>query len=156
MVDRPAPHDLEVLGSQTTISGWIIECVDHAHTIDRVLFDSVDFLRWSDTENLIDRRYHIVAVVELRTRRCVSGNLGGPAHRHWIASATEVRGQQFGPLVGSTARPCPATVIHVVGQRAAERVQTTEAFQRLQVLVDGAGDAVLGEQFADGAVLPFG
>ena len=47
-------------------------------------------------------------------------------------------------------------MIHVVGQRTAERLEAAEFVERLDLLRDGVGDLILREQLADGTVLPFG
>ena len=73
-----------------------------------------------------------------------------------IARAAEVRGDQLGLLVGCAAGPGPAGVIHVVGLGRAEHVEAAQRIERLDVLLDGGRNAILREQLADGAVLPFG
>ena len=47
-------------------------------------------------------------------------------------------------------------MIHVVDFRAAERVEPPEIIERLDMLIEGAGNAVLGQQFGDRAFLAFG
>ena len=54
------------------------------------------------------------------------------------------------------ARPGPAGVIHVVGLGRAEGVEPADLFQRRELLLDGVGDVVLREQFADRSLLAFG
>ncbi len=79
-----------------------------------------------------------------------------PGDRHRVAGAAEVGGDQLGVLEGRVAGPRPAGVVHVVGLRRAQRVQAAERLERGQLLLDGVRNPVLGQQFADAAVLAFG
>ena len=47
-------------------------------------------------------------------------------------------------------------MIHVIHFRAAECIEPSKAIERLDMLIEGARNAVLGHQFADRASLAFG
>ena len=71
---------------------------------------------------------------------------------HGIAGAAEMRGDQLRILERRVARPGPAGVVHVVGLRSAQRVQTAELLQRGELLLD-----VLGMSFwaSSSLMVPF-
>ena len=94
-------------------------------------------------------------MMELRTRRGVGLDAFRPRDGHRLAGAAEMRADQLGGPVGRAARPGPAGVIHVVGLRAAKRIEPAEFLQRLDVLRDLGRNAVLRELLGDGAVQAF-
>ena len=154
VVDRTAAHDLKVPGKQLPLGLRIIKCVGHADPIDRVLGHAIDLTRWGDVENLVDRGDDIVTVMELGPRRGIGLDLRRPAHRHRVACTAEVGGQQFDAMVGCAARPSPAAMVHVIGQGRAKHVQPAESIECIHVLCYRGWDAVVSQQFADGATSP--
>src|SRR4029078_10604018 len=68
-IDPPAAVVLEVLLELVRGRFAVGESVDHARAVDRVLLEPVHDLRRLDAKNLIDRRHHVVDVMELRTWR---------------------------------------------------------------------------------------
>ena len=135
---------------------WVGKCVGKAHAVHRILLEPVHDLRWLDADDLVERRHDVVDVVKLRSRRLVRPDAFGPGYDHGVARAAEVRGDEFRVVERRIAGPCPARVIHVVGLRAAEGIQAAEFVEGRELLLDRVGDAILGEQFADGAVLALG
>ena len=67
-----------------------------------------------------------------------------------------MRSDQLRVLERGVPGPGPAGMIHVVDFRAAECVEPAEIVERLEMLIEGAGNAVLGQEFADRAFLAFG
>ena len=130
----------------------IAERVDHADAVDRILLEAVDDPRRRDLRQFVDRRDDVDHVVELRPRRRIRLDPLRPGDGHRLAGAAEVGAHQLGALVRRAARPRPSGVVHVVGLRAAERIEAAEFVQRLEVLRDRGRDAVLRELLADGAV----
>ena len=65
-------------------------------------------------------------------------------------------GHQLGVVKRGAARPRPTRVVHVVGLRRAQGVESTEPLERGQLLVDRDGNVVLRQQFADAALLTLG
>ncbi len=94
--------------------------------------------------------------MELRARRPVGLDALGPGNRQRITCAAEMRGDQFGVAEGRVACPGPTGVVHVVHFRAAECVEPADLVQRRQLLFDGVGDVVLGQQLAYRAPLALG
>src|SRR6202041_2443336 len=61
----------------------------------------------------------------------------------------EMRREQFGSLVGRAACPGPARMVHVVRLMRAKRVQTAKVLERVDMLFDRGGNAVLRQEFTD-------
>ena len=90
-------------------------------------------------------------------RGVASGRMrAGQENHHRVACAAEVGGDQLGVLERRIAGPGPAGMVHVVHRRPSQRREAAERLHRIQVLLHGAGDGVLRQQFADRAALPFG
>ena len=132
---------------------WVVKSVSETHAVNRILGNAVDLQRWCDADNFVNCRDEIVAVMKLWARRSIGFDLCGPPDGHWVTRAAEVRGQKLRPLVRGAARPRPPYVVLVVGLGRAKRVESAEFIERLDVLLHGGGDAVLRQQFTDGAVL---
>ena len=83
-------------------------------------------------------------------------DVAGPGDDQRVPCATEVGGDQLGAMEGRRARPSPPGVIHAVGLRTTQHLESAKFLKGLDLLGDGVGNLVLGEQFANSAVLPFG
>ena len=101
----------------------------------------------------LDRRHDVHDVGELRADGFVWPDTLGPGDDHRIARAAKVRGDELGGLERRAARPGPAGVIHVVGLGGTQGGETADLFQCGKLLLDGVGNVVLGEQFADRTLL---
>ena len=156
VIDRAAAHNLEVLRQQTAWSVRIVKGIREAHAVDRILGDPVDFPRRRDAKYLVDRRYDVVHMMELRPRCRVRRDLRGPPNRHRVAGSTEVRRVELHAFVRRAAGPAPATMVLVVNFRRPEHIETTQGLERLDVHGHSGRNAVLRDQLADRAVLAFG
>ena len=114
--------------------------------MNRILRDAIHHLGWSDSCQLVDRWHQIVAVVELCPRFGIWLNALRPFDRHRITSAAEVRPHQLQALVRRAAGPGPACVIHIVDQRGAKGIQSSEFIEHFDVLIDLCANRVLCKQ----------
>src|SRR5208282_1406299 len=126
-----------------------------ADAIKRILWEAVHNARRGDADDVVNRGSDIVHMQELWMRRRVRLDLRRPTDGQGIARAAEVRRDQFGGFVGRATRPGPTCVVHVIGLGRTEHIETTKLIQRFDVLINRRWDAVLRQQLADGAVLPF-
>ena len=127
-----------------------------ALAVDVHLFVAVHYLRRGDAEDFVEGGSDVGDVGELRAHRLVRLDALRPRDDKRVAGAAEVGGDELGAAERGRAGPCPARVIHVVSRGRAEGVEAAEAFEGFELLLDGVGDVVLREQFADGAELSFG
>ncbi len=156
VVDAAAGHDVEELRGARSRRLGVGQGVGHADAGDRVLLEAVHDTRRGDLRQLVDRRHDVDDVVELRPRRRVGLDAPGPGDGQRLAGAAEVGALELRALVGRAAGPGPGRVVHVVGLRAAQRIQAAEFLQCVDVLRDLGRDAILCELLADGAVQPLG
>ena len=153
VIDGAAAHDFEILGEQLTLRRRIAERIGETDAVDRVLLDAVHRAGRRDADDLVDRRDNVVDVVKLRPRGSIGLDLRRPADGHRVARAAEMRGQELRALVGRAAGPGPSRMVHGVGLGRAEHVEPAELLERRHMLTNGAGNAVLRQEFADRAVL---
>src|SRR6516225_4407394 len=104
----------------------VIECVGKADAVQRVLRNAVDEQWRLDADDLVNGRHDVIDMVELRARSGVGLDLGGPTHRHRIAGAAEVRGEELRAFVWRASSPRPTGVILVVGLGRPQNVQPAE------------------------------
>ena len=121
LIDSPAGHDVKELGVLSSFCLCVVEGVDHAHAVERVLAETVDDLRCGNFEDLVDGRNDVVDVMELGTRCFVGLDSFGPGDGHRIAGSAEVGSLELGALIGRAAGPGPTGVVHVVGFGRRER-----------------------------------
>jgi len=114
VIDAATSHDLEVLGRLSLRSRSRVEGVGEARPVDGVLRVAVHDLRLRNTKDLVERRGHVVDVVELWARRLVGANALRPRNHHRGARPAEVRGNELGVSEGAVARPGPGGVVHIV------------------------------------------
>ena len=138
---------------QSALGARVVEAVGEAHAIEGVLGDAVHHAWWCDAEDLVDRRDHVVAVMELRARGGIGLDLGRPPDRHRVASAAEVPGQDHRALVRRAAGPGPSRVVNGIGLGPAKDVKAAKLIERLDLLLNGRDDAVVRHQLADRAFL---
>ena len=133
----------------------IVEGARKTDAVKLILRNAVDHARRCDAQDVIDGRNHVIHVQELGTRRGVGLDPCGPTDGQRIARPTEMRGDELGRLIRRTARPSPTSVIHRVGFRRAERVETAKRVECRNLLFRCRGNAILRQKLADGAVLAF-
>ena len=129
MIDRATTHDLEVLRVLAVGRIGRGKGVGHADAVQRLRRYPIDQLRRLDPQDVVDRRGHVVDVVELGMRFLVRLDRLRPRHGQRIARAAEVRCEQAGAQKGEAAGPCPAGMIMVVGLVSAEDVESAQLVQ---------------------------
>ena len=107
LVDRPVAVDLEVLHGVPLGRARIVEAVQEARPLHRLLGDPINHLGLWDPGRFEDRRPDVDAVGELGTQRAGVPDPLRPGDDHAVAGAAQVRGDLFAPLEGSVARPRP-------------------------------------------------
>src|SRR5215469_14000022 len=90
VIDSAIGDHLEVLGvvSRGRSSVRLVERVDHAYTLDRLLLDAVDELWRPDTDGFENRRHDVDNVVELVANPARVVNVAGPRNLFTLSGAT--------------------------------------------------------------------
>ena len=153
VVNAAIAHDLEVLHVMLLGGLGVVERVEHADPLDRVLLNAVHRNRLRQTGRLEDRRGHVNHVGKLRANLAPGFDALGPVDDGAVARAAPVGGDLLGPLVGGVHGVRPAHGVVVVGFRPAEFVDPLrevlgrlEGLQLVEVahLVEGPVDPTLG------------
>ena len=98
LVHPPVAEVLEVLLGVALGSVRVVERVDEARAVHRLLLDAVDVRRLRDAGRLEDRRADVGDVRELRAQATGSWMPLGPVDDHRVARAAEMRGDLLAPL----------------------------------------------------------
>ena len=118
VVDAAVAEHLEVLGLVPLRRLGVVERVEHADALDRVLLHAVHRDRLGQSRRLEDGRRDVDDVVELRADLALGLDALRPVDDRAVARAAPVRGDLLGPLVGGVHRVRPAHRVVVVGLRA--------------------------------------
>ena len=122
VVKAAVAHDLEVLHVVLLGGFGVVERVEHAGPLDRVLLNAVHRTRLRQTGRLEDRRGHVNHVGKLRANLALGFDALGPVDDGAVARAAPVGGDLLGPLVRRVHGVRPAHGVVVVGLRPAEFV----------------------------------
>ena len=122
MIYSPVADDLEVLGLMPFGGFAVMEGVEHAHTLVRLLLDALDKSRFGEARRFQYGRGHIDHMVELGADFAPGTDASRPVDNGAVARSAPVRGDLFGPLVGGIHGVCPAYSVVVVCLRCAELV----------------------------------
>ena len=98
LVDRAGSGELEVLNRMALLSGGVIERVQEAGAVHRLLLDPVDLLRFGNAGRLQHRRRNVDAMRELRAHVRVGPEPVGPGDNHRVARSAEMARHLLAPL----------------------------------------------------------
>ena len=107
LVHRPRADHLEVLLRVPLLGGRVVERVEEARAVHRLLLDPVDRLRLRDPGRLEDGRADVDAVRELRAQVAARLDLAGPRDDHRVARPAQVARHLLAPLERGVAGPRP-------------------------------------------------
>ena len=107
LVDRPRADHLEVLHGVPLRGVRVVERVEEARAVHRLLLDPVDDLRLRDAGRLENGRPDVDAVRELRAQVAAGLDLAGPGDDHRVARPAQMAGHLLAPLERRVAGPGP-------------------------------------------------
>ena len=107
LVDRPRADHLEVLHGVPLLGVRVVERVEEARAVHRLLLDPVHDLRLRDSGRFEDRRADVDAVRELRAQVAARLDPGGPGDDHRVARPAQVARHLLAPLERRVAGPRP-------------------------------------------------
>src|SRR5208283_2614742 len=143
VVDRPAPHHLEVLGAARRLCCRVKKAREQARTIDRLLCNAVDRPGCFNAHGVEHGRQEIDRMTELRSHSTAAVEAPRPVHDQWCAYATEPCEALPKPK-RRVPRPGPAPGVVVVCPESAELVEAPCGLGHLVAQV--LNEAVLIEQ----------
>src|SRR5262245_57047151 len=106
-VDRPVAEHLEILRVASLLGACIVEAIQHADALDRLLGDAVDDGRLLDCCCLQYCRHDVDDILELLTNTALVLDPLWPGDHQWVAGAAKVRGDLLAPLEWRVHRPGP-------------------------------------------------
>ena len=151
VVDRAVPEHLEVLRGVSRGRRRVVERVDHADALDRMLAEAVHLARLGDAGSFEHGRRHVDDVVELRAQTPALRDPLRPMDDEPVAGAAVVRRDLLRPRERGVSCHGPPRGVMVAGERATQLVHV------MQNLVDRLRHAVEHAELVEEAVhRPFG
>ena len=123
VIDAAITEHLEVLGLVLVGRFGIVEGVQHADALDRVLLHAIHKQWLGKSRCFENRRRNVDHMVELRADLAFGFDPLRPMNDGSVPGPAKVRRDLLGPLVGRVHGVGPADRIVVVGLRAAELVE---------------------------------
>src|SRR5262249_58431812 len=106
----------------------LVEAVDDADALDRLLRDAVHHDWCGNARRLKDRRHDIDDMVELPADATLVLDLRRPRNRHALAGAAEERRDLLGPFIGRVECPGPSNRIEREGLVGAPDIVILQLF----------------------------
>ena len=151
LVDRPVADDLEVLHGVALRCVRVLEGVEEARALHRLLRGPVHDLGLGDAGRFEDRRPDVDRVRELGAQPAGVLDPLRPGDDHAVARAAEVGGALLAPLERRVAGPRPGGRVVRRGRVGAPGVEPAVLVDQRELLLGGEGDPVLHRQLVEGA-----